>query len=95
MLICAAVKFQIEGLDHETIIPCLRHCDAFDIIKDLGYAPKSKYREIEQGFIDNKGKFYNRYEAFLYAREIGQISQTTVQFQEDGGMRQLYSEDLY
>jgi hypothetical protein len=41
MIICAAVKIQVEGLDHETIIPCRRHGDAFGILKDLGYAPKT------------------------------------------------------
>lgn len=91
MIICAAVKVQVEGLDHTTIIPCIRHGDSFKILADLGYAPKTKYKVLEQGFLNNKGIFYDRKAAMHYARSIGQLSVTACQHCGD----ELFSEDLY
>lgn len=95
MIICAALLVQIEGLNHTTIIPCRRHGDGFKILEDLGYAHKTKYKVIEQGFINHKGEFLNRKEAFQYVYEIGQLSATTRWYHEDHGRDELYSEDLY
>ena len=95
MLICAALLVQVEGLEHTTIIPCRRHGDGFKILEDLGYAPKTKYKVIEQGFINHNGEFLNRKEAFQYVYEIGQLSATTRWYHEDHGHEELYSEDLY
>jgi hypothetical protein len=50
---------------------------------------------IEQGFINHKGEFLNRKEAFQYVYEIGQLSATTRWYHEDNGHEELYSEDLY
>ena len=91
MIICAALKLQIDGLDHETILPCIRHCDGFKILEDLGYAPKTKYKILEQGFITHDRKFLNRKEAFEYASEIGQLASTLIRYSSGD----LYSEDLY
>ena len=95
MIICAAIKIQVEGLDHPTIIPCLRHRDGFKILKDLGYAPRTKYKEIAQGFIDHKGEFLNRDDAFSHAVSIGQLSVTDIWYKNDHNDYELYSEDLY
>ena len=95
MIICAALKIQVEGLDHTTNIPCIRHEQAFQILKDLGYTPKTKYKVLEQGFLTQDAVFLNREEAFKYAKEIGQLSVTTRWYQEDHGHEELYSEDLY
>ena len=95
MLICAALLVQVEGLDHTTIVPCHRHGDGFKILEDLGYAPKTKYKVVSQGFINNKGEFLNRKEAFEYVYEIGQLSATTRWYHIDNGHDELYSEDLY
>ena len=95
MIICAALKVQIEGLDHETIIPCRRHGDAYKILKDLGYAPKTKYKELAQGFITDEGEFLNRRQAFINACQCGQLSQTTKWYKQDHNDDELYSEDLY
>lgn len=95
MLICAALLVQVEGLDHTTIIPCRRHGDGFKILEDLGYVPKTKYKVIEQGFINHKGEFLNRKEAFQYVYEIGQLSATTRWYHQDHDHDELYSEDLY
>ena len=94
MIICAAIKIQVEGLDHETIVPCYRHGDGFKIIKDL-IQVRSKYKEIAQGFITHTGVFLDRKEAFNHALECGQLSSTTQWYQFDHGYDELYSEDLY
>lgn len=95
MIVCAAIKFQIEGLDHETVVPCRRHGDAYKILIDLGYQARKKYKELAQGFIDHKGNFLDRREALVHARECGQLSETHKYYQEDNGIGVLYSEDLY
>ena len=74
MIICAAIKIQVEGLDHETIVHCHRHGDGFKILKDLGYAPRTKYKEIAQGFITDEGEFVDRRAAFIHTCQCGQIS---------------------
>lgn len=95
MLICAALLIQVEGLDHQTILPCRRHGDGFEILHDFGFAPKTKCSIVEQGFIDHNGKFLDRKEAWDHARECGQLSQTTMWYKQDHLDWELYSEDLY
>lgn len=95
MLICAALLIQVEGIDHQTIIPCRRHGDGFQILQDLGYAPKTKYKVLKQGFIDRTGRFLDRVEAYKYAIDCGQLSSATVWYKEDRNEVELYSEDLY
>lgn len=91
MIICAALKIQVEGLDHETIIPCIRHGDGFKILEDLGYYPKKGYRVLEQGFLTHTKAFLTRREAMHHMRSIGQLSASACQHCGD----ELYSEDLY
>ena len=95
MIICAAIKIQVEGLDHETIIPCHRHGDGFKLLKDLWYIPREGYKEIAQGFITHSGEFLDRKQALLHALSCGQLSQTHKWYQADNKIDELYSEDLY
>ena len=95
MIICAAIKIQVEGLDHETIIPCRRHGDGFQLLKDLWYKPREGYKELAQGFITHSGEFLDRKQALLHASSCGQLSQTHKWYQEDNKIDELYSEDLY
>lgn len=95
MIVCAALKIQVEGLDHETILPCWRHGNGFMILEDLGYQPKKGYKVLEQGFINHKGEFLNRKEAFEHIKEIGQCNATQRWYWEDHAQDELYSEDLY
>ena len=95
MIICAALQIEVEGLDHLVILPCLRHGDGFKIIADLGYAPKTKYKVLEQGFINHHGIFLDRKKALREARTCGQLSTTTMWYQQDNKIDELYSEDLY
>ena len=95
MIICAALEVQVEGLDHLTYLPCIRHGFGFKILKDLGYAPKTKYKVLRQGFLTHKNEFLDRKEAFKYVQEIGQCSATQKYYWEDHNQTELYSEDLY
>lgn len=92
MIICAALLVQVEGLDHATIIPCRRHGDGYAILKDFGYAPNKAYEIIEDGFIDHKGTFLNRMNAWEHAVECGQLSHNSQLIANNGV---LFSEDLY
>jgi hypothetical protein len=91
LIICAALKVQVEGLDHPTHISCIRHGQGFRILEDLGYAPKTKYKVLEQGFLTQDNVFLDRREALEYALEIGQLPATLRRYCSD----ELYSEDLY
>ena len=95
MIICAALRIQVEGLDHETIMPCWRHGKGFQILADIGFKAKTGYKVIEQGFINHKGEFLNRKEAFQHVKDIGQCNATQRWYWEDHSQDELYSEDLY
>ena len=95
MIICAALLVQVEGLDHTTIVPCWRHGEGFKLLQDLGYAPRTKYKVIAQGFIDHEGFFWNRESSLTIAKECGQLSQTVIWDKQDHNIDELYSEDLY
>ena len=95
MIICAALLLQIEGVDHTTILPCWRHGKGFEILEDLGFEPKRGYKVVKQGFMDHKGKFLDRKEAFEHVKEIGQCNATQRWYWEDHHQEELYSEDLY
>jgi hypothetical protein len=91
VIICAAVKIQVEGLDHVTILPCIRHSDCFKILEDLGYYPKKGYKVLEQGFLTHNNIFLTRREAMHHARSVGQLPAIVCRHCGD----ELYSEDLY
>lgn len=95
MLICADLLIQVEGLDHTTVIPCRRHGDGFQILRDLGFQPKTKYKVLSQGFIDHNGVFIDREESFEHAKQCGQLSAATRWYKENHNEVELYSEDLY
>lgn len=88
MLIASAIKFLIEATGKEVILCGCRHGDIFAQLEPLGFKPGKGYKWLEQGFIDNKNNFYNREEAFLYAKSIGQIKSNKEK-------ATLYSEDLW
>lgn len=95
MIICAALLLQIEGVDHATILPCWRHGKGFEILADLGFEPKRGYKVIKQGFMNHKGEFLDRKEAFKHVKQIGQCNATQRWYWEDHNQDELYSEDLY
>jgi len=89
MIVKAAV--QIKDLRQNTIweIPCHRHSDAFYILKMMGYKKDIDYHEIDQGFLDENDKFYDRVSAWKHAWWHKQVEGTIDEPKE------LYSEDLW
>lgn len=95
MILCAAIKYYIEATNIEVVVCGWRHGSIIETIRDLGFSPRKGYKEIEQGFINHKNEFLNRYDAYNHAVECGQLTQTTRWHKEDHGERELYSEDIY
>lgn len=89
MIVKAAVKILNLHTQEEMIIPCHRHCDAFYILKQFDYKKNVDYKEIEQGFLDEHDKFYNRVEAWHEAYKHRQLKMV------DPNYHELFSEDLW
>ena len=89
MIVSAAVKIFDFKQNKEWCIPCHRHCDAFYILKEFGYRKNIDYKEIEQGFLDEDGNFYNRIKAWKEACHCNQLMII------DSQPHELYSEDLW
>lgn len=86
IIVRAAVKVTLlNGSEH--IIPCHRHCDAFQILSDFRLQ-RDKGKDI-QGFLNNNGDFLNRKDAMIEARKCGQIQEDTINSND------LFSEDLW
>ena len=81
-VVCAAVR------GHGVIVCGARHFDKVMRLVIDKYV--GSYRGWEQGFIDQKGQFLTRKEAFLLADKRGQIKQSPMA--PDGV---LISEDIY
>ena len=92
MIVSAAVKIKDLRQDKEIIIPCHRHCDAFYILKQFSYKKDIDYKEIAQGFLDEKDNFYNRVEAWKHAWWHRQIQADEEEYHQ---CKELYSEDLW
>lgn len=88
MITQAACIVSIPNVDKPQIIPLHRHGDIGKIFSAFGFAP-GECKIVEQGFIDNHGKFYNRKEASDY---VIKRHQNIVRFPPAD---ELYSEDLY
>lgn len=89
MIICAALKVNIPS--EEIIISGLRHGDCYYQMQKMhlqGYT-------VTEGFVDNTGNFYDRFQAYNHARECGQLPMTVRWHKEDIHENELYSEDLY
>lgn len=95
MIICAAIKIHTNTLPEPTIIPCWRHGCGYDLLKEL-VPNRDSYRVLAEGFINHKGEFLNREEAYKYAIDCGQITKYNQWYREDNELpNELYSEDLY
>lgn len=91
MILAAAVKFRIESTGMEAVLSGARHGDVFAQLAALGFAPKKGYRELAQGFIDHRGQFLDREEAFSHAAACGQLPASALGDPAGG----LFSEDLW
>ena len=98
MIICAAVRTTfVNHLDKKVTVMFTghRHYNCFKVMEKCG-VPMPKYRwNEEQGFMTDRGEFFNRTDALKHALECGQLSATTRQFKKDRNEDELYSEDLY
>ena len=93
MIVCAAIK--IKNGTNDLVICGLRHANCVQTIIDLDLGLKLD-KKID-GFIDHKGVFLDRKEAFKHALECGQINQHSKWYREDNNdnTEELFSEDLY
>ena len=93
MILASAIKFHIEKTNKDVVLCGCRHGDIFNQLKLLGFEPQKGYKEIEQGFIDDKNNFLNREEAYEHAANIsGQIFDRRIIGERKGS---LFSEDLW
>lgn len=85
-IVCAANKHPTKG----TIVCGARHYDNVmrAAIKEMG--DREEWFDCEQGFIDQYGNFYTREEAYVVAKENGQIVRRC-----GGDNGKLFSENLY
>ena len=97
MILAAAIKYYIEDTKEEVVLCGCRHGDIFRQLKGLGFEARKGYKEIEQGFINHKGEFLDRKEAFIHAKEYGQIAEITLEYKEKHSIlpNELISEDLW
>ena len=91
MIVSAAVKILNLHTNEEMVIPVHRHSDCFYILHLFNMKQDIDYKEIAQGFLDEKDNFYNRVEAWKHAYLHGQINPDALEHT----VRELFSEDLY
>ena len=96
MIICAAIKVIYRDFDNQlqNLVICgHRHSNCFEVIKHLNISNETTVKV--EGFINHKGEFLDRKEAFEHVKEIGQCNATQRYYWEDHNQLELYSEDLY
>ena len=89
MIICAAIKDTRTNV----IFGGIRHGFIYSAMHDAGITPP--HEKAIEGFLDEKGNFYDRYEAYDIAMNNGQLSASTRQLKRERNETELYSEDLY
>lgn len=93
MIVCAAVKLIHKISGAEMIICGHRHGSCYAVISQLN--DNWNLAKKEEGFIDHKGSFYDRFDALIHASSCGQLSETHRYYHTDHEQNELYSEDLY
>jgi hypothetical protein len=94
MIVCAAIKLTMNNMAGTELVVCgHRHADCLEVIHQLN----SNWINAGQihGFINHKGEFLDRKQALAHALEIGQLSQTHIDFQTEHHIHEMFSEDLY
>ncbi len=88
LIVCAANKYPSGR-----IVLGVRHFDSLmhSVLRDSDFISPGRF-EV-QGFVDNKGEFLTRTEAWQVALEAGQIMRRCGGDTAEGGT--LYSENLY
>lgn len=99
-ILCAAIHLKNDiprtkgspvNVEYGLVICGRRHSDCYHILKVL--SPKTEFPDRDcQGFITSHNRYVDRSEAFLIAKENGQMWHTLFDGDDEG---QLASEDLY
>ena len=94
MIICAAISVCFVRNENpiRVVISGHRHSNCWELMAELE-VPVT--REEVEGFLNHKGEFLDRYDAFEHALFCGQLSDTTLTSKNECKERALYSEDLY
>ena len=87
MIVCAALL-----VDNKILVPCYRHSTGFEMLAELTGKKYSEYKSIDDGFMNHKGEFLTREEAWKHAEECGQLSTNVL---HKTNHKVLFSEDLY
>ena len=103
MVTRAAVKIKVfdpcNALlnEKEIIIPCHRHCDAFQILAAFHMRKNVDYQELEQGFLNEHDEFLSRAEAWQEALACNQFLDSYIEehIMDINPPRILYSEDVW
>lgn len=97
MVVRAAVIVYDHKQRKEITIPCHRHCDAFQILKEFGYRNVADYKEIAQGFLNERGEFLSRADAWQEAKRCNQFLDTYIEehIEDIVPPTILYSEDIW
>lgn len=95
MILAAAIAYKITETDKTVVLCGARHGDIFDQLKGLGFEPRTGYKEIAQGFIDNHNNFLTRKEAYEHAKSCGQLCAKIIHDRETLDSKELISEDLW
>ena len=94
-IVCAAIRmhFYHSYGEEQLVVCCVRHGGEglYHVIDSLNDRMKlaHKEHEDEQGFVNQRGEFLNRFEALLVAAVAGQLIKKTMPADR------LFSEDLY
>ena len=91
MITKAAVKIFDIRQNKEIIIPCHRHCDAYEILYNFGYKKNIDYYKIQEGFLDEDDVFLDRHCAYLEAMYDHQLMVVDKNIK----CQELFSEDLW
>ena len=102
-IVASAIKFLPKDSEYPIIVTERRHCNCFEVIwnSKIDYDKKT----CEQGFMTNRSRFVDRYEAAEIAWDANQVlkeSDTYQRMWEDFAKNdeltkayQLFSEDLW
>ena len=88
-IVASAIKFQIPPSSYWWIVSGKRHCNCFEVM----FEHQIKYDKLThiQGFLTDKDRFIDRFEAYQLALSNGQLKVETL----DHASNMLYSEDLW
>ena len=94
MIICAAISVRFLRSEKyiDAVISGYRHSNCWELMATLGIPAE---RVEVEGFLNHKGEFLDRYDAFDHALHCGQLSDTTLTCKLERKERILFSEDIY